>query len=130
MPCDLRQMTVAVDDQVAVGEPACQPLVASCRGTGVVDDADPPAFTLDDRPRREPLAQRGVVHVAVDGRDRGNSHQVVEDLNGREVSRMDDERRLAEDAAAVLRQATRSAGQMGIGDERDQNRSPRNRPSR
>ncbi len=117
---DLRLVRMAVDDGVAVLEPAGQPLYAALRLAGVVGYPDARLPHLDDAAAREKLLQLAVVHVPVDGFERPERAQLREDPRLHEVARVEDQLRTLEIREALGRDPARSAWKVGVGDDRDE----------
>lgn len=121
---DLRLVRVAVDDGVAVLEPAGQPLCAPMRLAGVVRHPDARIPHLDDATAREELLQLVVVHVAVDGFERPERPQLGEDPRLNEVARVEDQVRTLKIGKALAGDRARSAWKVRVGDDRDERQAP------
>jgi hypothetical protein len=121
---------VPVGDDVAGGERLGETRRAPGRRAGVVNEPDSQPFRLHDVSLRQGRTKHGLVHVPVHRLHGGESLELFQDARRGEVSDMEDEIRLREDANAALRQPAGAAWEMRISDERDQANSGRNSPSR
>jgi len=131
VPLELRDVGVAVRDGLAIREPtdeSCFPAGARARDVG---HADANAVELDDVPSRERFPQAWLVHVPVDGLDRAELAQLVEDEGGDDVAEVKDQVGRLAAAQAFLRKPPRAPRQVRVCDDRDERQlSPRNAPSR
>jgi hypothetical protein len=124
VPRDLRLVRVAVDDGVAVLEPAGQPLCAPIRLAGVVRHPDARVPHLDDTTAREELQQLVVVHVPVHGFERPERSQLGEDRRLHEVAGVEDQLRALEIGEALGGDPARSARKVRVGNDRDERQAP------
>jgi hypothetical protein len=121
---------VAVSHEVAPGEGLHEALVSPAGRACVVHDPDAEPLGLDDEPLGESAAERGLVHVPVNGRHGCELSDLVEDRERREVADVQDEVRDPEEPDAVVREAAGPPGEVRVPDDRDQGTPSRKRPSR
>ena len=107
-------MTMAVGDQVAVGEELPQALVPARDRTPVMHEPDAEAGHLRSRAHGQRSPHGRVVHVPLHGRDGRETAQIVEHRRGREVAGVEDRLRRLQDAQAVRRQRARAAWEMRV----------------
>lgn len=117
-------MRVAVDDRIAILEPAGQPLCAPVRLPGVVRHPDARLPHLDDAAARKELLHLVVVHVPVDGFERPERTQLGENPRFHEVARVEDQLRALEIGKALGGDPARSAWKVRVGDDRDECQAP------
>lgn len=87
-----RQVRVTEDHGAGPGEVTAQPLEPAAAGPRVVNQADPVAAEGELGPLRQPLAQRRLVDVAMDGDDRRSKPlELLENTEPDEVACMNDE---------------------------------------
>jgi len=129
-PRDLRQVAVAVGDDIAAGEEFSQALVPTDNGAAVVNEPDSKPFELGRRSHGKRRAEPVVIHVSMHGDHRAEALQIGEDRGRREVAGVDDDVRGFEDPQAVRRERPRAAREMRVSQKRDQKRSGRNSPFR
>ena len=117
---DLRDVGVAVDNRLAVGEPRCQPGFAPELRPGVVNHPDLDVRDLDDPlPGQHPF-QRLLVHVPADAFDgRPERAQLSEEVRSDEVAAVEDEIRGGDQPDAFIGQRPCPPRQMRVGDDRD-----------
>ena len=103
-------MRVAVDNRVAARKPSHQSRLTPGAGAGDVNDTDPGVFHLDDPLLRQQLAQRCLVGVAVHRLDlRAEPPQLLEDADGGDVARVDDQIRALQQRKALVGEPARPA---------------------
>lgn len=121
---DLRLVRVAVDDGVAVLEPASQPLGTPLGLTRLVRHPDPCLPHLHYTTAREELLQLVVVHVPADGFERPERAELGENSGLHEVASVQDHLRALEIGKALRRESARPARKVRIRDDRDERQAP------
>lgn len=119
-----------VGDDVAVRKPLDEAVVTTCRGAGVVHEADSHALGLDDRSFLQDGTQVGLVHVPVDRLDRYERPELLEHRARGHVPDVQRDRGLLEDPYAPARQLPPTPREVRIAEQGDQIRPSTNRPSR
>ena len=119
-----RDVAVAEDDDVGVGEPAAQPTGPAGGLAAVVDHGDSHPVDVHDERLGEDPHQVPVV-VAQHGVDRGEAAQLVEDLAGHDVAGVQDQVGPPEVVEGGRRQAARRPGpHVGVGEHHGVDHGP------
>jgi hypothetical protein len=126
-------MRVAVDDGVAAWKRRRQSVAPADRRPRHVNHPDPNVVDLDDPALGQDVPKRPLVHVPDYSLDRSELPKLLVDRKRDEVAGVQDQVCLLEPPQALRRQPTRTAREVGIGDDRDE-RQPaapsKNAPSR
>ena len=115
-----RQVRVAEEDPVHLGEPPTQPLEPPPRGAGVVDQREAHSLALDHLLGGQELPQLAAVHVPVNRLDgRADRAEVIEDAALAEVAEVDDEVRALELGDAAAWELPADTRHVGVAEDRD-----------
>jgi hypothetical protein len=88
--------------------------------TRIVDESDAQARMLELGALGEPCPHLGSVDVAVDRLRRRDPPEGVQDVERRQVARVEDELGFAEERDAGVREPAPTARQVGVADDREQ----------
>jgi hypothetical protein len=113
---------VAVDDGRTARKRSDEPFFAARPRAGIVHHPDPHALDLDFAARGQRALQRLLVHVSGHGLQGAELAQFGQDAFGDDVARVEDQIGLRQDADALGRQPANAAGQMCVGNDRDDQR--------
>jgi hypothetical protein len=114
-----RQVGVAEDDRVGIGEAGAEALDPALRGAGVVDDRDRRPLGVEADGLGQLAAELGAVDVSLHGDDGADLAQLGEHARLVEVSRVDDQVGVAELREAAIRKPARPPRHVGVGDDRE-----------